>query len=106
MEFLFVLILVSVLNAQIAVNCLAFKSIRLDSSSISEECKKDEGSIETNDWTACMQYCSVEKCNGMSSLVENGKCHCVNDSCVPNEDETNGLTGDAMIMTSKSDSSI
>ena len=100
MGLLFLVIFLT-LSPSFYVDCLAFKSIRLDSSSISAECKKDEGSVETNDWTTCMKYCSVEKCNGISALVENGKCHCVNDSCVPNEDETNGLTGDAMIMTSR-----
>ena len=94
------LVLVASRNTQISVYCLAFKSIRVASSTISADCKKDEGSIETNDWTTCMRYCSVEKCNGMSSLVENGKCHCIDDSCVPDKD---GFTGDAIIMTSKSD---
>ena len=78
----------------------------MDSNSISEDCKRDEGSLETGDWTQCMKYCNLEKCNGLSSLWQNGKCHCVNDSCVPDDVEGSGtkylMQGDAIIMTSKS----
>ena len=73
----------------------------MDSNSISEDCKRDEGSLNTGDWTECMKYCNLEKCNGFSSLTQNGKCHCINDSCVPANAETNYMDGDATIMTSK-----
>ena len=79
----------------------------MDSNSISANCKKDVGSLNTSDWTECMKYCNLDKCNGssLSSLSQNGKCHCVNDSCVPDDVEGSGtkyMMGDAVIMTSES----
>ena len=101
---LIALLLVSV--SFILVESLGFKSLRQDSNSISDECKnQDEGSLETNDLEACMRHCGIEKCNGSSALLENGNCHCVNDSCIPNGGDgsmhSNHLIGDAIIMTSK-----
>ena len=89
------------LTFSLFVDCLVFKSLWLDSASISKACKKDEGSFKTNALSECVRYCRLEKCNGLSALLQNGSCHCVDDTCVPNEVEgrPTNLVGDAIIMT-------